>query len=303
VTPLSPTGRQIELAADGYTVAVTEVGATLRTFEHRGRPLVAGFTADQPMPDFNGAVLAPWPNRIRDGRYDFGGRSHQLPVSEPNRGTALHGLVSWQPWTVVDASGASTELRTVVYPQRGYPFLLTLTAHYSLDAAGLHIRMSARNDGDGDAPYGVSIHPWFVAGSGPLAEWTLTIPASAVVTTDGRLLPTGVVPVAGELDFRDGRPLADTALDHAFTDIDFRETEAVATLRSPDGAGVEIGWGADCGWLQVCTGDEAGPALNRRAVAIEPMTCPPDAFRSGEGLIRLAPGQTHSVAWRFAAFA
>lgn len=296
-----PTGRQFELAADGYTAAVTEVGATLRTFAHEGRPLIAGFGPHEPMPDFNGAVLAPWPNRIRDGRYEFGGRTHQLPVSEPSRGTALHGLVAWQPWQVQHVDAASVELSTVIYPQRGYPFLVTLTARYALDANGLLVQLSARNDGDDEAPYGVSIHPWFVTGPEPLAEWVLTLPAAEVVTTDDRLLPTGVAPVEGELDFRAGRALGDTALDHAFTGIEFRGEGAAATLRAPGGLGVELSWGPDSRWVRVCTGDQAGPALNRRAIAIEPMTCPPDAFRSGDGLIRLVPGQLHSLSWRFAA--
>ncbi|MFN2561956.1 MAG: aldose 1-epimerase family protein [Jatrophihabitans sp.] len=298
---MHPTGRQIELAADGYTVAVTEVGATLRTFAYDGRPLIAGFAARESMPDFNGAVLAPWPNRIRDGRYDFGGRTHQLPVSEPSRGTALHGVVAWQPWAVQHADRSAAELSTVIYPQRGYPFLLTLTARYSLDATGLRVEMSARNEGAADAPYGVSIHPWFVTGPEPLAEWVLTLPAAEVMTTDDRLLPTGVVPVDGELDFRSGRPLGDIALDHAFTGIEFPDGVATATLRAPGGAGVELSWGPDSRWVQVCTGDQAGPDVNRRAIAIEPMSCPPDAFRSGDGLVRLTPGQTHSLSWRFAA--
>jgi aldose 1-epimerase len=298
---MNPTGAQFELRAGGYAATITEVGATLRTLEHEGRPLIAGFAAEEVMPAFNGAVLSPWPNRIRDGRYEFGGRTHQLPVSEPGRGTALHGLVAWQPWAVAGRDDASVELTTVIYPQRGYPFLLTLTAHYALSADGLRIDMSARNDGDVEAPYGVSIHPWFVAGTGPLAEWVLTLPAGEVLTTDDRLLPTGVAAVTGELDFRSGRPLGSTVLDHAFTGIEFSGGPATATLRAPDGPGVAISWGSDSGWLQVCTGDEAGPDLRRRAIAIEPMTCPADAFRSGDGLVRLAPGERHSVSWRFSA--
>jgi aldose 1-epimerase len=300
---LSPTGRQFELAAEGYEACITEVGATLRTLSYDGRPLIVGFAADEPMPVFNGAVLAPWPNRIRDGRYDFGGRSHQLPVSEPDRGTALHGLVAWQPWSVVELNEASVELSTVIYPQRGYPFLVTIGARYTVDRLGLRIDMWARNDGDNEAPYGVSIHPWFVAGSGPLADWVLTLPAHEVLSTDERLLPTGAVPVQGELDFRSGRPLADIALDHAFTGIEFTDGSATALLRDPSGAGVAIEWGSDSAWVQVCTGDAAGPTVNRRAIAIEPMTCAPDAFRSGDGLIRLAPGQRHGVTWRFGAIA
>jgi aldose 1-epimerase len=296
-----PTGQQIEIASGAYAATITEVGATLRSLTFGGRPLIAGFGADEPMPEFNGALLAPWPNRIADGRYDFDGRRHQLPVSEPSRNTALHGLVAWQPWAVGSANQASVELSTVLYPQRGYPFLLTLAARYDLTADGLRMVIAVRNDGDSDAPYGVSMHPWFVAGPEPLSEWRLTLPAGRVLTTDERLLPTGSRPVAGELDFRSGRDVGSTVLDHAFTDLEFTGDVAHATLRSPDGSGVDVSWGRECPWLQVCTGDAAGPELNRRAVAIEPMTCPPDSFRSGEGLVRLAPGQTHEVSWGIAA--
>ena len=199
----------------------------------------------------------------------------------------------------MQSSAESAEFRTVLYPQRGYPFLLTLTARYSLDADGLRIDVSARNDGDRDAPYGVSMHPWFVTVPEPLASWTLTVPAERVLTTDGRLLPTGSEPVTGALDFRRGRLLGDTALDHAFADVIFDGDDlASAVLVSETGAGVEVSWDRRCQWVQVCTGDEVGPALSRRAVAIEPMTCPPDAFRSGAGLVRLPPGQAHEVSWR-----
>jgi aldose 1-epimerase len=295
---VNPTGAQIELAAGEYAATIAEVGATLRTLTHRGRPLVAGFGVHEPAPDFHGAVLAPWPNRIADGRYSFDGESHQLSVSEPARNTALHGLVAWTPWTTHRTGAAAAELRTVLYPQLGYPFLLSLTARYELDGEGLRLVVSARNDGDRPAPYGVSIHPWFVAGDGPIAEWTLTVPAASALTTDARLLPVGREPVRGELDFRTGRAIGATRLDHTFIDL---VGDATATLRGPDGRGVAITGGQECRWLQVCTGDEAVPRLNRRAVAIEPMTCAPDAFRSGEGLVRLEPGQTHEASWRVAA--
>ena len=299
---MRPTGEQIQIASAGYAATVTEVGATLRTLSHRGRPLIAGFAPDEPMPEFNGALLAPWPNRIRDGRYDFGGASHQLAVSEPARGTALHGLVAWQPWTVRSAGPDRAELATVLYPQRGYPFLLSLTARYTLDADGLLVEVAARNDGAATAPYGVSMHPWFVAGPEPLADWTFAVDAARVVTTDDRLLPTGSEPVGGELDFRGGgRRLGDTVLDHAFTDLGGGAGLCHATLVAPGGTGVDISWDRRCGWLQVCSGDEAGPALNRRALAVEPMTCPPDAFGSGTDLVRLEPGDRHEVWWRFAA--
>jgi aldose 1-epimerase len=298
---LSPTGVQVEVSGGGYAATITQVGATLRELRHRGRALVAGFDPAQPMPTFNGALLAPWPNRIADGSYEFDGTTYQLPISEPARNTALHGLVAWQAWDVRSAGPDRAELGTVLYPQRGYPFLLTLTARFTAADDGLRIDISARNDGASDAPYGISMHPWFLAPPEPLRDWTLTLPARQVLTVDDRLLPTGSQPTTGKLDYTAGRLLGDTALDHTFTDLAFVDGVATARLVSPEGAGIELSWGSQCRWLQVCTGDEAGPEVNRRAVAIEPMTCPPDAFRSGVGLIRLAPGQTNDVWWRITA--
>jgi aldose 1-epimerase len=299
---MRPTGTQVELEFGPYRATITEVGATLRRLSHDGRPLLAGFGADEAMPEFNGAVLAPWPNRIRDGRYEFDGRTHQLPLSEPDRATALHGLVGWQAWMVVSAQADAADLSTVLYPQRGYPFLLSLTARYRLAADGLSIVIEATNDGATAAPYGVSMHPWFVAGPGPLSDWTLTLPAASVLATDDRLLPTGVDDV-GALDFRGGRRLGDVELDHAFTDLAFTDGAAHATLVSASGAGVDISWDETSRWVQVCSGDAAGPDLRRQALAVEPMTCAPDAFNSGAGLVRLEPGETHRVQWRFAAIA
>lgn len=297
---MRPTGAQVELESGPYQATITEVGATLRTLSYDGRPLIAGFGPDDAMPEFNGAVLAPWPNRIRDGGYKFDGHTNQLPLSEPDRATALHGLVAWQAWTVVSARRDSAELSTILYPQRGYPFLLTLAARYRLSAEGLSIEVEARNEGDQAAPYGVSMHPWFVAGPEPLADWTLTLPAASVLTTDDRLLPTGTQSV-GALDFHTGRRLDDVQLDHAFTDLAFTDGAAQATLVSPSGAGVAISWDERSRWVQVCSGDAAGPDLRRRALAVEPMTCAPDAFNSGAGLVRLEPGESHRVQWQFAA--
>jgi aldose 1-epimerase len=251
------------------------------------------------MPDFQGAVLAPWPNRLADGRYEFGGRIHQLPVSEPGRNTALHGLVSWQSWSAVGVDPDRVRLATTLWPQRGYPFTLTLEATYQLDPDGLSIEITAHSDTP--APFAVSMHPWFVVPGRSFGDWELTLPADTVLTVDDRLLPTGTRPVAAELDFRSGRAIGATRLDHTFTDIAFTDGRARATLSDGDGRGVAVGWDESCRWVQVCSGDEAGPDRNRRALAIEPMTAPADAFRSGTGLHRLGPDRPLTTRWTIAA--
>src|SRR5699024_3241568 len=133
-----------------------------------------------------------------------------------------------------------------------------------------------------------------VAGPEPLAEWSLQFAAATVVTvTEDRLLPTGTAPIGagGTFDFSGPRAIGETSIDHAFTDLERDATGQLhVTLTAPGGTGVEITAGPECGWLQVHTGDRPEPEHDRLGLAVEPMTCPPDAFRSGTDVVRLAPG-------------
>jgi aldose 1-epimerase len=140
-----PTGMQIRLCSDDMEAVVTEVGGGLRSLRAAGRDLIAGFPPDQLRPVYRGAVLAPWPNRIGDGRYTWDGREHQLPLNEPGRRSALHGLVAWAGWTPTRVDECSAALTTRVWPQPGYPFQLDLTVTYELNSTGLMWQLDAEN--------------------------------------------------------------------------------------------------------------------------------------------------------------
>ena len=289
----------IDLRAHGYTAAVTPLGATLRLLAHHDRPLVRGFAADAARPVYSGAVLAPWPNRIGDGRYRYDGAEHELPINEPDRATALHGLVANVPWEVVRRTPEAVVLRHRLSPQPGYPFQLDLDMTYRLDAGGLAATLTARNTGSATAPYGCSIHPYLVAGEGRVDDWTLRLPADRYLDVDpDRLLPTGERAVVGtSYDFREPRPIGSAFIDHAFA----VPGQASATLTGPDGTGTRISWDERCPWVQLHTADRPEPELHRTGLAVEPMTCPPDAFRSGVDLVHLRPGEEHTVTWRLSA--
>lgn len=291
------------IAAGPYRAVITEVGASLRSLTHEGRDLVVGWPAGQPRPLYRGAVLAPWPNRVRDGRYTWAGAEQQLALTEPERACALHGLVTWSPWRVLERSAGAVVLATRCWAQQGYPHVLDLTATAALDEAGLEWSLTAVNVGDAPAPYGASVHPYLVAGPGRVDDWTLELDAAATLDVDPeRLLPDrahpGTAAVEGtDLDFRGGRPLAGVAVDHAYT----RVGERVARVRAADGSGVAMTWDADCPWVQVHTADRPDPGQHRVGLAVEPMTCPPDALGTGVDLVALAPGASHEVRWRIAA--
>lgn len=302
---VAPSGEQYEIGTSGYRAVVTEGGAALRLLEHDGRPLVDGFAVDAMPSGGRGQLLMPWPNRVGDGAYEFQGAAQQLALSEPKRHNASHGLVRWAAWTLEEHTDASVSLVYRLMAQTGYPWTLDLHVLYDLSAEGLTVTQTATNMSPAPAPYAAGAHPYLLAGpAGAIDDWELTLPAGRRLEVDERKLPVRSLPVEGtDHDFRVSRPLRGTVLDDAYGDLQHVDGRVSVTLREPGGAATTL-WGDDrVRWLQVYTADDS--ATPRRSVAVEPMTAPPDALRSGEDLVVLAPagqpGDEHSVSWGIAA--
>jgi aldose 1-epimerase len=288
-------GELFVIAAGDYRAEIVEVGATLAGLWLADRPVTVDADPRQLPPKSSGAVLVPWPNRIRDGRYAFDGEQFQLPLTEPAAGNASHGLVKWVRWTCQDRQPAELTLVHDLVPQTGYPFELRLELHYALDpVTGLAVRLTALNTGHGDAPFGAGFHPYLDLAGHPLDAAELLVPAEAVLLTDRQQIPTGQRSVAGTpFDFRTIRPIGSDRLDHGYADL----TGRAALLRTAERT-IELRWGSGFNHLQVFTPPFITPGRN--AVAIEPMSCPADAFNSGQDLVRLAPGQSWSGSWGIA---
>jgi len=293
-----PSGQQLTLTAGGYAATVTEVGATLRTLTYQGSPLLLGFADDEMATSGMGQVLLPWPNRIQDGRYEFGGATHQLPLSEPARRNASHGLVRWLPWRLRPTGPATATADAVLHAQPGYPFTLALVISYALGDDGLRVRTRATNVGSAPAPYGYGAHPYLVPGPGRLDDWELTLPAERVCEVDERGLPGPPRVVAGtDLDFRAPRLIGATRLDHPFTDLHRDDVgRATVVVHEPGAARVELWMDRSYRWVQVFSADTLADRT-RAGIAVEPMTCPPNAFRSGTDVVQLEPGGSHEAAW------
>jgi aldose 1-epimerase len=298
VVPL--TGTQYELAVGDYRATVTELGAGLRRLSYRGQPAISEYEADEAPPAGSGELLAPWPNRVDRGRYSFAGATHQLDLTEPAAGNAIHGLTRWANWTPAARAADRVDLRYVLHAHPGYPFCLELTASYRLSAdEGLEVRVTARNAGSRPAPYGTGSHPYLTAGPPLIDGCELQLPAARWLAADDRGIPVGdPQDVSGTpFDFRVARPVGGTVVDHAFTALSRDSAgRAWAILTGPD-AELRFWAGEGYHWLQAFSGDALAPGRRRRALAIEPMTCPPNAFVTGTDLLTLVPGQTVAHSW------
>jgi aldose 1-epimerase len=300
--PEPPTGSQFVLQRAEQRAVVTEVGAALRSWRVDERQQLDTFRVHEFDDAYRGKVLAPWPNRIRDARYVFAGAEYRTAVSEPERGSALHGLVLWVNWRPLRRAVDRVALGYVLHSQPGYPFSLGLEVEYRLKPYGLTVTLRATNVGADTAPFGAGFHPYFTLGGGRIDDALLELPARTRQPVDDRLLPAGApVDVEGTAyDFRRARPLGPLALDTCFGDLE-RGADGLARVRlaAADGGRALTLWMDErFPYVHVYTADTlAEPARRRAGIAIEPMTCAPDAFNSGDGLLALVPGASFAGRW------
>jgi aldose 1-epimerase len=301
VSAIPPSGQQFVLTSGDQRAVVTEVGAGLRIYAAGDRDVVDGFPEDEMATIGRGQVLLPWPNRIEDGQYEFAGRMHQTPISEPARQNALHGLTRWRNWTAVEQAEDRVLMSLVLHPQDGYPFTVRFDVDYGLSPGGLTIRTTATNLGEQAAPYGAGYHPYFTVGT-LIDQALLKMPALMRLELSERLIPTGrVLPNRGTAyDFLELRPIGSLKMDTAFANLVADSDGLVRVhLQAPGGDPRVTLWMEPAyRFLMVYTPDGIPDrSRRRRSIAIEPMTCAPNAFRSGDGLIILQPGESWSGSW------
>jgi aldose 1-epimerase len=298
----APSGEQFEISFASQRATVVEVGGGIREYLHGDREVLESYSVQAICDGAHGAPLIPWPNRIAEGRYSFEGSEQQLALSEPARGNAIHGLLRWRPWQALEHSPSRVVMGARLHPMTGYPFALDVRIAYELSELGLGVSTTATNVGESSCPYGCGQHPYLSPGpaAGTIDECSLELPAATrLVNEEEHQVPVSREPVeGGAFDYRRARVLRGAQLDDAFTELE-RDGEGIATarLRCPDGHCVELWVDGAYPFLEVFSGDTLAPERRRHALAVEPMSCAPNALRSGDGLLMLAPGETASGLW------
>ena len=297
---LLPTGRQFTIRHGDDHATVVELGGGIRSYVAGGRELLDGYAETEQVTSSRGQVLAPWPNRIDGGRYTWDGQEQQLPLTEPARGNASHGLLRFVSWQGDEHTTDAVTMRCTVLPQPGYPFALAVDVSYAIDGDGLHVTTTATNVGDAALPWASGQHPYLAAPDGGcIDDCSVELRAATMLPSDARGLPLAPCPTRGTaFDLGEPRRLGDLQLDTAFTDLE-RDADGTAhvRLRAGDGRGTLLSVDGSYRWIQLFTGDTLPPVRRRRGLAVEPMTAPPNAFRSGIDVMRLEPGAVATSAW------
>ncbi|MEO9138437.1 MAG: aldose 1-epimerase family protein [Jatrophihabitans sp.] len=288
-------GKQWTIAAGTHRATVVEVGAGLLNYQVDGVDVTCTYGDGVLPPKACGTTLVPWPNRLRGGKYSFDGEAQQLALTDPEAGNAIHGLGRWARWTKVRQSENAITLRLDIVPQKGYPFQIRAEVTYALHPeAGLMVTLGARNNGPTRAPFGAGSHPYLATRGHRLDDVTLVLPAREALVMDDQQVPVGSRALSGKDDFRRGRRLRAERFDSGFTSLTMTAGRGVAEVRTKSG-GTRLWFDETFRFLQVYTVDEVSPG--QAGIAIEPMTCAPDAFNSGAGLIVLEPRGAWTGTW------
>ncbi|WP_372593508.1 aldose 1-epimerase family protein [Actinotalea sp.] len=274
-------------------------GGGLHSLTLDGEPLVQTYDIEGPAPMCSGAVLFPWPNRVRGGRWTHGGKDLQLEVTEPELSNANHGLVLDASVVVMSQRDDAVVVSTVVEQRTGYPFTVALDTTYTVADDSARIEHSIDNRSAVPAPVALGLHPYVRVGEVPIELLRLTVDAARHLPVDGSLIPVRDESVVGNVDLRGGPVLGRRELNACLHQLAVVDGEHRHVLTAPDGRSVQVWTDTSFGYLQVYVTDcfpdpVTGPA---RAIAIEPMTAAPDALNSGRGLRWLEPGERWDVSW------
>ena len=290
------TGEQYELDFGDLSATIVQVGAGIRSLRFAESDLTEPYPAGEQPPSACGIVLAPWPNRVADGRWEFDGEPRQLDLTEPAKRNAIHGLLRRRPYELVEQSDSMVTQAATVYPEPGYPFLLDTTVTHELHTEGLQVTHTISNAGETAAPVAVGAHPYLRIADVPPEQLTVTVAARTWFETDDRSNVTGESPVAGtSFDLSAGRRVSELELDTGFADLPDGPVEHI--LAADDGRQVVLWADEAFRYVQVFTHRSFATKPGGVALAIEPMTAPANALNSGRGLRWLEPGETWSVSW------
>lgn len=296
--------RVVDIASGEYRAAISTFGASIQELTYAGEPLLEGYPRGEEPPMSANIVMSPWPNRVEDGEYTFHGSDNRLVINEPPRNNAIHGFAGFRTWGVQELTADRAVLWIDFGDEQGWPWRMRVTADFQVGDQGLSVAYTVANRSGEACPLAFGVHLYPSAHGAPLDETRLVVPVVEYLPlSQDRNLPDGDLRPTAEIhcELAGGQDMRGAWYDHAFTAGG--EGERCSTLTAADGRATSITTAGEFAWFQVYTADpdhgEGYPGRGR-AVAVEPMTVPPNALRTGKDLAELGPGEQHTYRLRIA---
>ena len=287
-------------AAGNRITLVPGFGSCVLNIELQGQPVLDGYTSAEEM-NINrwakNVLLFPFPNRLRDGRYEWEGNEFQFPINDGQTGNALHGFGMDKPMEVEWAKPGEREASircAYIYDGQlsAYPFPFTFKADFRIANPGsVEVIFRVENTGVAPIPFGMGWHPYFQL-SEAVDDVALQLPPCEMIGVDQVMIPTGKH--YEYTTFTQLRRIGPEVLDNCFA---LRQQEGQVDILLRGERGELHYWQAvgdgQFGYLQLFT------PPHRRSLALEPMSCNIDAFNNGEGLMRLEAGEKAEAGFGF----
>lgn len=229
--------------------------------------------------------LIPFPNRVRNGKFSFEGRGYQLPLNKPLENNAIHGFIWNRKFAMEETEGSVILSHDFKGDFPGFPFSFLTRIQYDLSASKCAVKISVSNTGEIAMPLGIGWHPYFRLQK-QINELYLQLPACKHLVADGRMIPTGRKNAFSA--FQNQQLIGNKTFDDAFEFMGKQNFYETCLTDKASGRTIIVEQDAGFKYLQAYTPPD------RNSIALEPMTCPANAFNSGEGLIKLLPGETYS---------
>jgi aldose 1-epimerase len=283
-------GEVSEIRSGPWSFKASNFGASIQCLYYEDIEVINGFDQGDLIPGAAGQILCPYPNRIRDAKYKYLNKKYQLPVNEIEKNNAIHGLVRYLVWDLVNIKNNNIKYATRLAAQPGYPFILDLEVKYILSDVSFRCEFKVTNVCNFIAPFGLGFHPYFSLGAKALDGLFLELNASKKLITDDQMIPIGHT----DLDHSVSLDLSNAVLDTCYTSLkrDKNGTAFIKLVRANENLSMTLALYLGYDYVMVYTGDTLPNKLKRKAVAIEPMTMAPNAFNTGHGLLLLEPGES-----------
>ncbi|WP_203256825.1 aldose 1-epimerase [Hyunsoonleella ulvae] len=270
--------------ASVYGKIYLEQGASLQELTLNNHEIIQDLSPLPYSDTYASSILFPFANRIKDGEYEFAGKTYQFEKNQAEEQNALHGLVYNKTFHVINEETTKDKASiTLEYVEQntaiGFPYTYKIRVEYVFAQTLVDVKITIENTDTKVFPFTVGWHPYFTSSN--LYESHVSFDSTEKITLGDRNITTGTESINNNDTIQ--------IKDSFFDDCWILNSDNVV-FKTPD-YNLKFNATGNNNFVQLYT----PPRQN--TIAIEPTTGVSDSFNNKIGLNTLEPGKTYSITW------